>query len=127
MLETDSGEPIESRNNPQGAFKGHTNSTTWDRLHAAYFGYALWTYLTQPFLYSYPGFETREMEPWTEDGETWQRLEVIFPGDIASHTRKQISYFDDTDCFGGTTMPRTSSSARLAFNTVNIFTSTAAY
>jgi hypothetical protein len=52
-----------------------------------------WTYLTQPFLYSYPGFETVEIEPWEEDGETWRRLKVIFPGDIATHTREQTSYF----------------------------------
>ena len=83
-----------SRENPRGAFRGHQNDTPWDRLHAAYFdGYALWTYLTQPFLYSYPGFETVEIEPWEEDGETWRRLKVIFPGDIASHTREQTSYF----------------------------------
>jgi hypothetical protein len=94
VLETASGEPIESRENPRGAFKGHQNDTPWDRFHAAYFdGYALWTYLTQPFLYSYPGFETVEIEPWEEDGETWRRLKVIFPGDIASHTREQTSYF----------------------------------
>jgi hypothetical protein len=94
VLETASGEPTESRENPRGAFKGHQNDTPWDRFHAAYFdGYALWTYLTQPFLYSYPGFETVEIEPWEEGGETWRRLEVIFPGDIASHTREHTSSF----------------------------------
>jgi hypothetical protein len=85
VLETASGEPIESRDNPRGAFKGHQNDTPWDRFHAAYFdGYALWTYLTQPFLYSYPGFETFEIEPWDEDGETWRRLK----SDLSRRHRK---------------------------------------
>jgi hypothetical protein len=36
----------------RGAFKEHQNDTPRDLLHAAYFdGYALWTYLTKPFLY----------------------------------------------------------------------------
>jgi len=94
ILETDAGETIQVRDNPRSAFDGHVTETPWDQLHAAYFnGYALWTYLTQPFLYSYPGFVTKEIEPWQEDGETWRRLKVTFPTNIASHTREQVSYF----------------------------------
>jgi hypothetical protein len=85
---------IETRDNPRSAFVGHTPESSWDELHVAYFsGYAMWTYLTQPFLYSYQGFETREIDPWEEEGEIWRRLEVTFPDDIASHTRRQVSYF----------------------------------
>jgi hypothetical protein len=85
---------IESRDSPRTSFAGHVNETPWDQLHAAYFnGYALWTYLTQPFLYAYPGFVTDEIEPWEENGETWRRLKVIFPDNIASHAREQITYF----------------------------------
>jgi hypothetical protein len=80
VLETDAGEVIEVRDNPRGAFAGHTNETPWDRLHAAYFdGYALWTYLTQPLLYTYPGFAVEEIEPWEEEDVIWRRLRVIFP------------------------------------------------
>ena len=94
VLETDAGEVIEVRDNPRAAFAGHTNDAPWDRLHAAYFhGYAVWTYLTQPFLYTYPGFAVEEIEPWEEDGEIWRRLKVTFPDNIASHTRAQASYF----------------------------------
>jgi hypothetical protein len=57
VLETERGEVIEVRDNPRAAFAGHDNQSPWDRLHAAYFdGYALWTYLTQPFLYQLPRF-----------------------------------------------------------------------
>ena len=77
---------LEIRDNPRAAFAGHTNETPWDLLHAAYFdGYAVWTYLTQPFLYRYPGFLATEIEPWEEDGEVWRRLKVRFPDSIASH------------------------------------------
>ena len=94
VLETDAGEVIERRDNPRSAFVGHTQESAWDNLHVAYFsGYAMWTYLTQPFLYAYRGFETREIDPWLEEGEIWRRLEVIFPDYIASHSRKQVSYF----------------------------------
>ncbi len=94
VLETDAGDVIETRDNPRAAFAGHTSETPWDDLHVAYFsGYAMWTYLTQPFLYAYPGFVAREIEPWEEDGETWRRLEVTFPDQVASHCQTQVTYF----------------------------------
>ena len=84
----------EVRDNPRQAFEGHGLETPWDFLHAAYFNaYALWTYATQPFLYAYPGFLTEELDPWSENGETWRRLKVTFPQEVASHTRHQVTYF----------------------------------
>jgi hypothetical protein len=94
VLETGTGEVIESRDTPRSAFAGYVTDTSWDQLHAAYFdAYALWTYLIQPFLYAYPDFVTEEVDPWEEDGEIWRRLKVIFPDNIASHAREQITYF----------------------------------
>lgn len=70
-------------------------TTPWDAPHLAYFsGYAMWTYLTAPFLLNLPGFQTQEIEPWDENGETWRRLKAIFPPNIPSHGREQIFYFD---------------------------------
>jgi hypothetical protein len=47
-------------------------------LDVAYFkSYALWTYLTIPFLYTYAGFVTEEPPPWREDGETWRPLTMM--------------------------------------------------
>ena len=34
-----------------------------------------------------------ELPPWQEGGEEWRRLKAVFPENIASHTREQISYF----------------------------------
>jgi len=93
-LETLDGEVVESRDDPEGAFVAQTIESPWDKFHVAYFASeALWTYLTSPFLYTYPGFETEEIEPWHENGEVWRRLKVTFPDYIASHTRTQVTHF----------------------------------
>ena len=94
-IETVDGRLVEERTNPRASFSGHTLQTPWDRLHAAYFaGYAMWTYLTEPFTFAEPGFCTVELEPWEEDGETWRRLQVSFPERIATHNRVQTYYID---------------------------------
>ncbi|GGC66727.1 hypothetical protein [Undibacterium terreum] len=96
QLESLDGALIESRDDPASAFAGQTLETPWDKFHVAYFASeALWTYLTSPFLYSYPGFECEEIEPWQEPGESepWRRLKVTFPSSISSHTRTQITHF----------------------------------
>jgi hypothetical protein len=93
-LRTLSGEIVETRDDPEASFSGQVRETPWDRFHVAYFASeALWTYLTSPFLYTYPGFEAQEIEPWHEGGETWRRLKVTFPDTIPSHTRTQITHF----------------------------------
>ena len=71
-------------------------ASQWDHLHAIYFGgYALWTYATLPFTLTTPGFCTQEIEPWTEQGQTWRRLAVTFPDSIATHSTEQVLYIDD--------------------------------
>jgi hypothetical protein len=93
-IETEDGQLVERRDHPRSSFAGHDAETPWDDLHVAYFSsYALWTYLTIPFVYTYPGVVTEELPPWHEDGEEWRPLKVVFPDGIATHTREQISYF----------------------------------
>ena len=95
-LESDSGTRLDARIEPRSSFAGQPADSRWDKLHAGYFSsYALWGYLTTPFLYTYPGFETREIEPWQENGERWRVLEVTFPKEYAAHTRVQHSYFGE--------------------------------
>ena len=54
--------------------------TSWDPLHRAYFnGYALWTYLTTPFLLAMDGFEVSEIEPWREGAEVWRGSKSHLP------------------------------------------------
>jgi hypothetical protein len=49
--------------------------------------------LSSPFLYTREGFETEEIDPWQEDGETGRRLKITFPPSVASHSRVQITHF----------------------------------
>ncbi|TDK39220.1 hypothetical protein E2F50_03600 [Rhizobium deserti] len=91
-IEDGAGRVLDQRPDPARAFEGHVQETRWDLFHAAVFnGRALWTYLTQPFLYVEPGFEVEEVEPLQEDGEVWRSLRVTFPKAVASHTRTQIT------------------------------------
>ena len=94
-IETTEGRVVEERFQPRDSFKGHGLDTPWDRLQLAYFaGYAMWTYLTTPFLLALEGVETEEIQPWQEQGETWRRLKVTFPRSIATHSTVQTFYFD---------------------------------
>src|SRR5271168_3586406 len=93
-LESFEGDIIEARDNPRDAFRDHNADSPWDALHLGYFSsYALWTYLTLPFLYTSPGFVVEEMAPWQEAGEEWRRLKATFPTNVASHAREQVTYF----------------------------------
>jgi hypothetical protein len=90
------GKTIERRESPRQSFAGHGLATQWDPHHLISFaGYAMWTYLTTPFLFRLPGVAAEEVEPWNEDGETWRRLRVIFPASVHSHSTEQTFYFDD--------------------------------
>ncbi|MFI0967643.1 hypothetical protein ACH4S8_40655 [Streptomyces sp. NPDC021080] len=87
-LKTAAGEVLERRKNPESSYVGQTLQTPWDDLHGAFFATsALWTYFTAPFLYTYPGFQTEEVEPRHENGEVWRGLQVTFPEHVHSHTR----------------------------------------
>ena len=112
-IETTDGRVVEERLTPRDSFAGHGLDTPWDKLQLAYFaGYAMWTYLTTPFLFAMDGITTEELQPWREDGEIWRRLKVTFPSDIATHSAVQVFYFGsegllrrhdyDTEVLGGT-------------------------
>jgi hypothetical protein len=85
-IETTGGLVVDERFAPRDAFADHALTTPWDRLHLAYFaGYAMWTYLTAPFVFAMDGVATEELEPWHENGEVWRRLQATFPPGIATH------------------------------------------
>src|SRR5436190_21563432 len=88
------GKVLEELLQPRTSFKGHTLETPWSDLQLAYFvGCAMWRYLNTPFLLVRPGVESEEVAPWQEAGETWRRLKVRFPSDIATHSTEQTLYF----------------------------------
>jgi hypothetical protein len=94
-LETDDGTVREALDQPRASFAGHAVETPWSTLQLAYFvGTAMWTYLTQPFTFALPGFQTSELEPWDEAGQQWRRLRVTWPSYLAAHSTEQTLYFD---------------------------------
>lgn len=88
------GTTIAERADPRAAFTGHTLTTPWDPLHRGYFnGYALWTYMTTPFVLADPELKVAEIAPVREGDETWRGLRATFPDSIATHSSEQDFYF----------------------------------
>jgi hypothetical protein len=93
VIENDDGTVAGALDQPRASFAGHALGTPWTSPQLVYFvGTAMWTYLTQPFTFTLPGFETAELEPWQEDGEQWRRLRVTWPGHLASLNRVLTIY-----------------------------------
>lgn len=89
------GHAVDELAAPRTSMAGFTGGTAWTRTQAGYFiSYATWTYLVEPFLVTLPGVQAREIETWSEVGETWRRLEVHFPDTVHTHSRVQTYYFD---------------------------------
>src|ERR1700733_8507918 len=90
------GTLVAERGASRDSFAGHQMSTPWDALHRAYFnGYALWTYLTTPFLLAMDGVRVEETKAWREDTETWRVLRAYFPGSIETHSLIQDFFFGE--------------------------------
>ena len=95
-LRDSDGRTVEALDEPRGSFAGQAFDAPWTRIQLAYFvGTAMWTYLTQPFSLTLPGFEVEELPPSTEDGTARRRLGVEWPAYLASHSRRQTLYFDE--------------------------------
>jgi hypothetical protein len=97
-IQTSDGEVVEERIAPRASFPSGFDDfkTTWDAVQVAYFtSAATWNYLTEPFVFTYPGVAVEEIEPWEEDGAIWRRLAVTFPPGIANHNPDQVFYYDD--------------------------------
>jgi len=88
------GTVVAERVHPRDSFQGHTMTTSWDALQRAYFnGYALWTYLTSPFLLALPGMAVRQLEPVEDNGVSLIGFQVQFGPGFASHSTSQEFYF----------------------------------
>ncbi len=88
------GTLIAEQADPRSSFAGHELRTPWNPLQRAYFnGYAMWTYLTSPFLLALPGFTLRQLDPIEDDGRELTGLQASFPVGVASHSSMQEFYF----------------------------------
>jgi hypothetical protein len=92
-IETVGGELVQARETPRSTFADLRHKLWWDHLDILYFGaYAMWTYISTPFVFARGDYELAELDPWEEDGERWQRLAVRFPGHVHTHCREQVFY-----------------------------------
>ena len=95
-IESADWQVLEELRQPRDSFAGHVQDTPWNRLQLAYFvGTAMWTYLTQPFSFTMPGFVISEGDPWVEDGKTYRRMLVSWPSYLATHNPDQVVYLDE--------------------------------
>jgi hypothetical protein len=95
-IESDQADRPLYRADAREAFSHMGHKLKWDTLDVLYFiGYALWNYVSTPFMLTWPGFRLREGVPWHGGAETWRRLEAIFPPDAPTHSREQTFFFDD--------------------------------
>ena len=93
-IETTAGALVEELKEPRASFAGHQLETPWSDAQLAYFvGYAIWNYFTMPFTLAGEGFSAVELSPWQENGQTLRRLQVTFPGHVATHSKVQTFYF----------------------------------
>lgn len=94
-IRTEDGELIEERDSARNAFGDLRHRLWWDRLDILYFAtYAIWTYVSTPFVLAREDYRVRELDPWVENGESWRRLAVRFPEHVHTHSREQVFYFD---------------------------------
>jgi len=95
-IEDRAGKIVDERLNPRVALENKSRETSWDNLDRLYFtSYAMWNYITTPFLLAGPGVQTTEIEPHQENGDSWRRLLVRFPASIPTHSEEQTFYFND--------------------------------
>ena len=96
-LRSTSGDLLDAVVDPKNAMARLSYDAPWTTMDAAYFASeAWWTYLTAPFLFTYNGFDTEEVQPFVEAGVSYRTLRVAFPDDVDSHTREQFFHFDET-------------------------------
>jgi len=90
------GAVLEERVEPRKELEGIPREQAWTAMEAMTFtSYAMWNYLVTPLLFTFRGFETKEVRPHIENGETWRVLHVQFPDNIPTHSKEQLFYFSE--------------------------------
>jgi len=96
-IDSQKGQEVQRLNDPRTSFVGHVRTTPWTQLQWLYFtGYALWNYLTTPFLFTEPGFHVEETLPHHENEEVWRTLRVKYPPNVPTHCAEQLLYFSQS-------------------------------
>lgn len=89
-----SGEIDRERHSPRDAFAGLAKQIHWDALDMLYFaGYALWNYLSFPFVLAEPGVAVR-VSSGPEGAPGCLTLHASFPSGFPTHCREQRFHVD---------------------------------
>lgn len=87
-----SGNVLQSRSRPRDSFRRLRRFFRWDTLDFAYFsGYAMWGYMTAPFLFLHEGVEVADA---SDSGDGYTKLAVRFPQSLPVHSAAQDFFFD---------------------------------
>lgn len=88
------GKVLQARTHPRAMFGRLHRQLYWDTLDFAFFcGYAMWNYLTMPFLFLQDGVEVEVSSDPAFEGLT--RITAHFPKGFSTHCATQHFYFDD--------------------------------
>ncbi|TWI77908.1 hypothetical protein IQ13_4148 [Lacibacter cauensis] len=88
---------LEELQDPRQSFANHSKETKWTRLQTFYFAsYAMWNYINIPYVFADPAYQIKAIGTWQENNEEWQRLQVQFPGHVATHAPVQTFYIDQS-------------------------------
>ncbi len=88
------GQLLQTRTAARAQFHRLRRQLYWDELDFAYFcAYAMWNYMTMPWLLSRPGVAVQAVENTPSPGLC--QLRVEFPPDMVTHSPVQRFYFDE--------------------------------
>lgn len=88
------GQVLEQRAQPRALFSNRRRYFYWDVLDFAYFcSYAMWNYLTMPYLLSSPGVQLSSQDL----PDAGMKISARFPAGFPTHNEKQSFYFDAQD------------------------------
>ena len=111
-VRSEDGTEIDRRRDPRASFPQDA-AAAWDNIEVACFAsFAIWNYLTLPYLLTAPGIQTAEIEPWPGADPSWRRASADFAeATVDTHNRLQYYSFDsnkllvrhdyDADVLGG--------------------------
>lgn len=95
-IEGQDGKVLAERDNPRASFHGIAKQLHWDDLDSVYFaGYAVWNYITAPYLLCRNDVTSEEGASCDHKGETWRGLTTTFPESLPTHNARQVFYFDE--------------------------------
>ena len=90
-IRDETGNVLSSRTDPRAQFSHWRRSLYWDALDFAYFsGYAMWNYLSLPFLLQRPGVAVETIESSADTTV----VEARFPAGFPTHSAVQRFHFD---------------------------------